>query len=353
MLDKQINIYSIDTGHFYSNKEKYLHDMNYKYRSERIYLNNKIAFLDDVMSLYGYTKSDLTCIRNGRIDRLNIIPETSDLIYEYFYWHSLIRHKRKKASYIYNSRVTMLQLDLGAVYSDIATIHIYHYYDDERICASKLEISEDGQNWISIYDSSIDGEYAETSRGYENAVQTKSISEQISYLKQTINSFNVTIQKNSDNYAQILADQEYIVNRVKSAENDISNINTQILDANGWKLYMNKTLGMNTNINTDNINNIKTCIQMNPEDGITVTSSSKEGYMTSLMPDELAGYYNDGTMSGKGEKVFSVKGDLTMATRFQSKTGIDYVTMKQIPVTYTINGTTRNMLSVIKGGGES
>jgi hypothetical protein len=25
MLDAQINIYSVDTGHFYSNHEKYLH----------------------------------------------------------------------------------------------------------------------------------------------------------------------------------------------------------------------------------------------------------------------------------------------------------------------------------------
>ena len=37
MLDKQINMYSVDTGHFYSNHEKYLHEMNCKYRKERNY----------------------------------------------------------------------------------------------------------------------------------------------------------------------------------------------------------------------------------------------------------------------------------------------------------------------------
>lgn len=40
MLDSQINLYSVDTGHFYSNHEKYLHDMNCKYRQERNYLSN-------------------------------------------------------------------------------------------------------------------------------------------------------------------------------------------------------------------------------------------------------------------------------------------------------------------------
>lgn len=43
MLDKQIHMYSVDTGHFYSNHERYLHEMNCKYRRERNYLLNKIA----------------------------------------------------------------------------------------------------------------------------------------------------------------------------------------------------------------------------------------------------------------------------------------------------------------------
>ena len=80
MLDKQINMYSVDTGHFYSNKEKYLHNMNCKYRSERNYLSNRIKFMDDVMIEYGYTKQDLLLIKKGNISNLNIIPYTSDLL---------------------------------------------------------------------------------------------------------------------------------------------------------------------------------------------------------------------------------------------------------------------------------
>lgn len=90
-------MYSVDTGHFYSNHEKYLHNMNYKYRSEKKYLSNRISFMDDVLQEYGYTKEDLPKIKNGNFSKINIVPYTSDLLREYFLWHSKIKHKRKKA----------------------------------------------------------------------------------------------------------------------------------------------------------------------------------------------------------------------------------------------------------------
>lgn len=40
MLDKQIDIYSLDTGNFYDNRESYLHWLNHKLRSERNQLLN-------------------------------------------------------------------------------------------------------------------------------------------------------------------------------------------------------------------------------------------------------------------------------------------------------------------------
>jgi len=41
LLDKQYHLYSVDTGHFYSGKERYLHNMNCKYRQERNFIKNK------------------------------------------------------------------------------------------------------------------------------------------------------------------------------------------------------------------------------------------------------------------------------------------------------------------------
>ena len=46
ILDIQYNLYSCDTGHFYSNHEKYLHNMNCKYRRERNFINNKLPELE-------------------------------------------------------------------------------------------------------------------------------------------------------------------------------------------------------------------------------------------------------------------------------------------------------------------
>ena len=50
ILDTQINMYSVDTGHFYSNHEKYLHEMNCKYRRERNYVNNMLPKLEEELS---------------------------------------------------------------------------------------------------------------------------------------------------------------------------------------------------------------------------------------------------------------------------------------------------------------
>ena len=52
MLDKQINIYSVDTGNFYSNKEARLHWKNHKLRAER----NRLINGGDIISANGKTK---------------------------------------------------------------------------------------------------------------------------------------------------------------------------------------------------------------------------------------------------------------------------------------------------------
>lgn len=97
-LDSQIFMYSIDTGHFYSRREAYLHRMNCRYRSEKNYLNTRIAFFDEVMQAYGYTVKDLNNIKKGRFAEMeHYIPDTADLLHEYFYWHSRLKHKRRKA----------------------------------------------------------------------------------------------------------------------------------------------------------------------------------------------------------------------------------------------------------------
>ena len=254
-------------------------------------------------------------------------------------------------NYIYNNNCSMLQIDLGSVQDEIDTIKVWHYFVDDRTCESKLEISEDGINWITIFDSTVDGHYVETSLGYENTVQSQSLLDQISFLKQTINSFNLTVQRNNDSYSSLLVNQQTISQRIQNMEDNISSYTEQITDANGWKLYM-KQIGAYYG---EDVDSIETCIDMNPEEGISVTSSEKKGYKTSLKPDELVGYYNPGTLEGNGETVFSVRGDLTYSKRFKTDTGVDFGSMKVIPIKYNnpVKNNAFNILSFVKGGGDS
>lgn len=72
MLDTQINMYTVDTGHFYSNHEKYLHDLNCKYRKERSYINNKLSRLEKKLKEYGYSSDD---IKLFKADKSEIIEK--------------------------------------------------------------------------------------------------------------------------------------------------------------------------------------------------------------------------------------------------------------------------------------
>lgn len=58
-----------------------------------------------------------------------------------------------------------IQLDLGGI-KDADYIHVWHYYPDGRTYYNtKTQVSVDGTNWITIYDSAIEGTYVETSLG--------------------------------------------------------------------------------------------------------------------------------------------------------------------------------------------
>lgn len=108
LLDRQINLYLIDTGHFYSNHEKYLHDMNCKYRQERKYLQNQLSQLTDILLVNGYTIDDIKSLKAGKIDMVNIRPYTLCLLRRLFLLLHLISHKRKKAKISKQQLLTLL-----------------------------------------------------------------------------------------------------------------------------------------------------------------------------------------------------------------------------------------------------
>ena len=97
MLDKQYNLYAVDTGHFYSSHEKYLHDINCRYRRERNYLQNKIPELEKQLKQSGYTDTDIKMLKNEKCTEVNMIPSSNDIVSAYLNLIKLIKHKKEKA----------------------------------------------------------------------------------------------------------------------------------------------------------------------------------------------------------------------------------------------------------------
>lgn len=98
-LDKQIHMYSCDTGHFYSNREAYLHNMNCKYRQERSYLKNRLSGYRERLMACGYSEDDLSAFLRGDIESMTLLAgDTSRLLHEYLRISHLIKHKSKKAA---------------------------------------------------------------------------------------------------------------------------------------------------------------------------------------------------------------------------------------------------------------
>jgi len=74
----------------------------------------------------------------------------------------LVDGSTNSASYHSDELVTV---DLGAL-TFICYLKIWHYWSDGRTYHdNKVEVSADGVSWITVFDSSVDGEYAESSVG--------------------------------------------------------------------------------------------------------------------------------------------------------------------------------------------
>lgn len=108
MLDKQYHLYSVDTGHFYSNHEKYLHDMNCKYRMERNYVKNKLPEIEKALKAFGYLDDDIKNFKNNKLEEVDMIDGSHDIVSEYHHWSDLIQHKREKAKQSKEKLLTLL-----------------------------------------------------------------------------------------------------------------------------------------------------------------------------------------------------------------------------------------------------
>ena len=62
-------------------------------------------------------------------------------------------------------------IDLGVIRADIASVTVWHYIGGGRTYhGTKTEVSADGVSWFAIFDSSVSGEYLETTSGRTSPV---------------------------------------------------------------------------------------------------------------------------------------------------------------------------------------
>jgi len=138
-------LYSVDTGHFYSNHEKYLHDMNCKYRRERNYVNNKLPEIEKKLKEFGYTNDDIKKLKNDKTEEVDIIDFSYDTVAEYLHWTRLIVHKRKKAKESKEKLLTLL-------YNRVKQNELAEGKDHIR-CIRENELNDN--NIISVFDSAL------------------------------------------------------------------------------------------------------------------------------------------------------------------------------------------------------
>lgn len=146
MLDRQYHLYSIDTGHFYSNHEQYLHNQNRKYRMERKYIKNKLPVIEKKLLEVGYSHDDIKLLnQDDSFDCFEIKDNTNDIVLEYRKWLSLIDHKRKKANESKEKLLTLLSNKVKQNEKTNGKDHIRTIRDN----------SLNDNNVISVFDSDL------------------------------------------------------------------------------------------------------------------------------------------------------------------------------------------------------
>lgn len=148
MLDVQINIYSVDTGNFYSNREAHLHWLNHKLRTERNKLIKKAEEDSNELKKYGITDMDLSLMLSDEYDFSNWEDnETAirTLAKSYCKCKKWISDKNKK---IKKSKDALLLILENKINENIKSNGKHHIRE-----LNENKISD--TNIISVFDSSL------------------------------------------------------------------------------------------------------------------------------------------------------------------------------------------------------
>lgn len=142
LLSRQVDIYNFDTSDFYSNRERYLHMLNHRVRSERNKLVNGgviygsggrrrtivgIREIERELSERGVGSDEIRAIRNGELD---VSDDVMELYREHERLKRLIDHKNAKAKETKDRLLLLLSNKVDANVSSHMTHHIRELRDD-------------------------------------------------------------------------------------------------------------------------------------------------------------------------------------------------------------------------------
>ena len=276
-----------------------------------------------------------------------------------------------------------LQLDLGKIRKDIDYVQIWHDYSKNKHFNNKVEISEDGKSWYTVFESKLQGTYPETKDGKIHYINDSDyLVDQFAKIDIDINKVSASVASAEGKIAEMAVKQNDVILRVSDTENDITDIvgnmlpgienkinanqsalevalesikstvtklegdvlsqSQEIQDANGWK-FIFSSIG----VKGEGIPEQETAINING-DGLSVTRLEDKGYKTVVTGDEFAGYYNNGQ---DWDKVFSLDEDMVRTKRLMAERGCDFMSLKIVPVNYVSMGV--KGLAFVKSGGNS
>lgn len=155
MLDKQVQILSVDTGDFYSKREARLHWCNQRVRSEKNVLVNRMNEIEEELKENGITDYHLNLLKSENVDGeevcdkfwISIIEDENlfELCSEYSNLNFIID---KKNSVIKKSKEKLLKLLSNKIQANMTSNGTHHIRElDENSISEK--------NIISVFDSSF------------------------------------------------------------------------------------------------------------------------------------------------------------------------------------------------------
>lgn len=145
MLDRQYYMYSIDTSHFYSSREQYLHNMNVRYRSEYKDVQKKLREIKEKLKQSGYSAGDIKLLTSGKTNELNVPEHSHEYIAQYLRWNKIGKHKREKEKDAKEKLLTLLSNKVNVNELSNGKNHIRSLHEN------RLNIT----NIISVFDSAL------------------------------------------------------------------------------------------------------------------------------------------------------------------------------------------------------